>query len=88
MVNETRRAWASIGKKFYGILKSEKGSLIFKRSIYTSKEIKKGELFTKNNIKVIRPNKGVQPKFYEKILGKRSLKNIKAASPLSFKHFK
>ncbi len=88
LVQETKRAWASIGKKFYGILNSEKGSLIFKRSIYSSKEIKKGELFTKNNIKVIRPNKGVAPKFYEKILGKKSLKNIKIASPLSFKHFK
>ena len=88
LVQETKRAWASIGKKFYGILNSEKGSLIFKRSIYSSKEIKKGELFTKNNIKVIRPNKGVAPKFYEKIVGKKSLKNIKIASPLSFKHFK
>ena len=88
LVQETKRAWASIGKKFYGILNSEKGSLIFKRSIYSSKEIKKGELFTRNNIKVIRPNKGVAPKFYEKILGKKSLKNIKIASPLSFKHFK
>ena len=88
LVQETKRAWASIGKKFYGILNSERGSLIFKRSIYSSKEIKKGELFTKNNIKVIRPNKGIAPKFYEKILGKKSLKNIKIASPINFKHFK
>jgi len=88
LVHETKRAWASIGKKFYGILNSEKGSLIFKRSIYSSKEIKKGEMFTKNNIKVIRPNKGIAPKFYDKILGKKALKNIKIATPLTFKHFK
>jgi pseudaminic acid synthase len=88
LVCESKRAWKSIGKKFYGISKSEKGSLIFKRSIYTSKDIKKGEQFSLSNIKIIRPNKGLEPKFFEKILGKKSNKNIKKATPLKFNHFK
>ena len=88
LVNETRRAWSSLGKKFYGILKSEKGSMIFKRSIYSTKFIKKGEFFTKKNIRVIRPNKGVAPKYYEKIIGKKSLTNIQPASPIKYKHFR
>lgn len=88
LVNETRRAWLSLGKKFYGILDSEKGSLIFKRSIYSSRNIKKGELFTASNIKVVRPNRGILPKYYDTVLGKKALKNIRIATPLNFKHFK
>ena len=88
LVCESKRAWKSIGKIFYGISKSEKGSLIFKRSIYASKDIKKGEKFCKENIKVVRPNKGLNPKFFEKILGKKCCKNIKKAFPLKFIHVK
>ena len=76
LVCESRRAWESIGKKYFGILKSEENSIIFKRSIYASRNILKGEKFTKNNIKIIRPSFGISPKYFDKILGKKSLKNI------------
>ena len=87
LVIECKRAWQSKGKIFYGVTKSEKKSLIFKRSIYTSKKIKKGELLSKKNIKVIRPNLGLHPKFYEKILGKKVLKDLDRATALKKSHF-
>ena len=87
LVIECRRAWESKGKIFYGVAKSEKNSLIFKRSIYTSKNIRKGEIFTKKNIKVVRPNLGLHPKFYEKILGKKALKNLNKATALKKSHY-
>ena len=58
LVVETKRAWKSKGKVYYGISKSERASIIFKRSIYISKNIKKNEIFKKKNIKVVRPNLG------------------------------
>ncbi len=87
LVIECKRAWQSKGKIFYGVTKSEKKSLIFKRSIYTSKKIKKGELLSKKNIKVIRPNLGLHPKYYEKILGKKVLKDLDRATALKKSHF-
>jgi len=87
LVCESRRAWESIGKKYYGILKSEENSIIFKRSIYASRNILKGEKFTKNNIKIIRPSFGIAPKYFDKILGKKSLKSIEQATPIKKNHY-
>jgi N-acetylneuraminate synthase len=87
LVCESRRAWESIGKKYYGILKSEENSIIFKRSIYASRNILKGEKFTKNNIKIVRPSFGISPKYFDKILGKKSLKNIEQATPIKKNYY-
>jgi len=75
-------SWKALGKVFYGPTKNE---IIFKksrRSIYISKDIKKGEKFTKKNIKVIRPSYGMHPKYFEKILGKKSKNFISFGTPL------
>ena len=82
LVIESRRAWKSKGKVFYGVSKSEKSSLIFKRSIYVSQNINKGEKFTKKNIKIVRPNLGLHPKYFNLILGKKSKKKLLMATPL------
>ena len=85
LVVETKRAWKSRGKVYYGISKSERASVIFKRSIYVSRNIKKDELLSKNNIKVVRPNLGLQPKYFNQVLGKKAKKNLFRANPLKLK---
>ena len=55
----------------------------FRRSIFSIQNIKKGEKFTNKNIKTLRPCIGLSASNYENILGKKSLKNIKAGKPLS-----
>ncbi len=72
--NDSTLVWQSLGKTNYGATNNEKAYLKFKRSIYVTKNLKKGDIFTKKNIKVIRPNKGLRPKFYENLLGKKSSK--------------
>lgn len=49
----------------------------FSRSLYISKDIKKGEIFTHENIKSVRPGYGLHPKYLNEILGKTSLKDYK-----------
>jgi len=71
LVDESERAWQSIGKVSYGPLKSEIGSLIFRRSIYISKDMKRGEKFTPENIRIVRPGHGLEPKYYDVVLGKK-----------------
>jgi sialic acid synthase SpsE len=72
-----------MGKKYFFRNKSENHSLKFRRSIYAVSHIKKGEKFTKKNIKVIRPGFGIQPVYFEKLINKRSPFDIKRESPLS-----
>ncbi|GAB3508491.1 pseudaminic acid synthase [Emticicia fontis] len=83
LVVETERAWQSLGQVQYGVQESERKSLLFKRSIYVVKEIKAGELFTEENIRVIRPGDGMPPKYYEGLLGKAASKDFKAGTPLN-----
>jgi len=84
LVIETERAFLSLGKVQYGIQDIEKNSMNFKRSIYVVKDIKAGENFTEENIRIIRPGDGLEPKFYDNIIGKTAITDIKRGSPLTW----
>jgi pseudaminic acid synthase len=71
-----------MGKKYFFRNKSENQSLQFRRSIYAVSNIKKGEKFTKKNIRVIRPGFGIQPFYFEKLINKKSPLHIKSQTPL------
>ena len=60
-----------MGKKYFFRNKSENHSLQFRRSIYAVSNIKKGEKFTKQNIRVIRPGFGIKPFYFEKLINKK-----------------
>jgi pseudaminic acid synthase len=75
-------AFKLLGKNTFFRNKNENKSKIFRRSIFTTKNIKKGEKFTRDNIRVIRPGHGLEPKYYNKILNKKSPININKEEPL------
>jgi pseudaminic acid synthase len=84
LVVETERAWQALGRVQYGIQKAEENSLRYKRSVYVVEDVQEGELFTKENLRVIRPGDGLAPKYYEKVLGRRASRSIKRATPMSW----
>ncbi|MBM7572157.1 pseudaminic acid synthase [Aquibacillus albus] len=84
LVAETKRAWQALGKVSYGPTDKEKSSLKFRRSIYVSKDIKSGDIFTKENLRIVRPGYGLSPKYYEQILGKQAKNDMKAGTPLTW----
>ena len=57
-----------------------------KRSIYACKKIKKGEKFSANNIRVVRPGLGLHPKYYRFLIGKKSKFNIDEASKIKLSY--
>ena len=71
-----------LGKKYFFRNKSENKSKIFRRSIFAIKDIKKGDNFTKKNIKSIRPYNGLEPKYFNKILNKKCPINIEKFEPI------
>lgn len=84
LVEESERAFLSLGKVQYDVQNVENKSLRFKRSIYAIRDIKIGEEFTKDNIKIIRPGDGLKPIYYEVIIGKKAKRDIKFATPLTW----
>jgi pseudaminic acid synthase len=80
MVKKIRICEKALGKISYDLSKESKLSLVGKRSIYASNNIKIGEKINKKNIKVVRPSYGLHPSYYKKILGKISKRNINFGS--------
>lgn len=79
-----KTSWDALGTVDYGQKSSEQDNVKFRRSLYAVEDIKQGDKITKLNVKSIRPGYGLQPKFYENILGKHLIKDISAGSPLSW----
>jgi pseudaminic acid synthase len=85
LVDETKRAWQSLGKVHYGVSESEKDSLQFKRSIYFVENLNAGEEITLKNIRCIRPGYGLEPKHYFNLIGKKVKKEILRGEPVDWK---
>lgn len=83
LVIETERAFLALGNVQLDTQKSEKKSRQFRRSIYVVKDIKKGDSFSAENIRVIRPGDGMAPKYYESLLGKKVKQNLKFGTALN-----
>jgi N-acetylneuraminate synthase len=83
LVEETARVSQAIGCVTYQLSESEIKSQVFRRSIYVVKNIKQGEMFTKENIRCIRPGHGLHPRNYETILGKKAPTDLLKGTSLS-----
>lgn len=83
MVQAIRDTEKLLGKVEYKVNEKNRH---YARSLYASKNIKKGEIFSHENIKSIRPSLGLHPKYLKQILGKKALKDIEFATPLSALH--
>jgi N-acetylneuraminate synthase len=81
LVSDVTIAYQSLGNVFYGPTEAEIPSLKFRRSLYVVKDIKKGELFTIENIRSIRPADGMCPKHLPNILGKKAKRDYHFGEP-------
>lgn len=82
--DESLKAWQALGKISYDLSLSEQSSLMFRRSIYVVHNISAGEFFTSKNIRIIRPGVGLQPKYYDILIGKRSSCDIQRGEPMKW----
>lgn len=84
LVIESERAWLGLGSVKFDVLESEKSSLRFKRSIYAVNNIAAGEKLTSKNIRVIRPGDGIEPKYYDQILGRKAQFKIQKGTAITW----
>lgn len=86
LVIETGRAWQALGKISYGPTEKERASMQYRRSLYVTKDMKAGDTFTKDNLRVIRPCFGLPPKYYDILLGKKICRDAKKGTPMSWEY--
>lgn len=82
MVLDVRNAAVIANGPDYSLTIGEKASTVFRRSIFVVEDIKAGDVFTANNIRVIRPGYGMKPKFYSEVIGKHASCDIQRGMPL------
>lgn len=68
MVKDVHQATQMLGNATYKLNDDEKKNLAYRRSLFAVKDIKKGERFTEENVRSIRPSNGISPKYYEALL--------------------
>ncbi len=71
LVDETRRAWESLGEVRYGPTAGETSSLKFRRSLYFVKALERGSVVSPGDVRSIRPGYGLPPKYLDRVLGMR-----------------
>lgn len=84
LVKECIAAEKSLGIVNYKKSSQEATSATHRRSIYASSDIKAGDTFSEENIRVIRPGFGLKPKHYEELLGKKAAQDISFGTPLKW----
>jgi N-acetylneuraminate synthase len=84
LVSESARAWQAMGAVSYGPTEAELKSLAFRRSLYVVKDMRAGERFTSDNLRAIRPGKGLPPKHYDQLLGRDVRVDVKRGTPVSW----
>lgn len=84
LVDGTMLIWRSLGHVRYSPLAVEETSLKERPSIYVVRALKKGELFTEHNVRVVRPSNGLEPKHYKSVIGKACTRDVDAEAPMSW----
>ncbi|XGQ70161.1 pseudaminic acid synthase [Campylobacter hepaticus] len=88
MVDAIRQTEKALGDDRLILDEKSLKNRVFARSLYASKDIKKGEVFSQYNVKSVRPSFGLHPKFYQELLGKKATKDIEFAQALKESDFK
>jgi N-acetylneuraminate synthase len=82
LVSEVSRASSTLGQPSFHPLEAEQMVLANRRSLYVTSAIARGEKFTLENVRSIRPGKGLKPKYLHTILGKTAARAINFGEPL------
>lgn len=84
LVEESRRAHQALGEVCYGGMEAEQKSKHYRRSIFVSKSVKKGEVLTAQNLKIVRPASGLQPKHWDNVIGQVATQDLVAGTPMNW----
>ncbi|MCC5464034.1 pseudaminic acid synthase [Pelosinus baikalensis] len=84
LVTESERAYQALGQVSYGPSQAEQASLQYRRSLYVVEDIQAGELFTKHNVRAIRPGLGLPTKYLDLVIGRKVKEDVRRGTPVSW----
>jgi len=84
LVVETERAWQALGQVHYGVTEAERKSLVYRRSLYVTRDMVAGEAFSADNLRAIRPGLGLAPRHLDAVLGRTARQALKRGTALAW----
>ena len=87
LVVKTGETYHALGDENFSRPNLEKENKIFRRSLYFVEDLKAGDVITKKHIRRIRPGFGLEPKYYDHILGKKVKNNIEIGRRVTLDDF-
>ena len=82
MIDKIRNTEKALGKASYALTNKQLEGKYFSRSLYIVKDVKKGDMVTKENIRSIRPGFGLHPKYFDLVLNKKFTEDFKKGTRL------
>jgi len=83
----TKTAWEALGKVNYERTEAEKGNVKFRRSLYFVRDLKQGDIITKDCVRSVRPGFGLAPKHLDAIIGAKLNSDVSANTPVKTEVF-
>lgn len=84
LVQESEKAWQALGVPRYKATPIEENSKKFRRSIYFVKAMNAGDVITENCIRCIRPGYGLEPQYWDQVIGKKVVQDITVGDPVTW----
>jgi pseudaminic acid synthase len=84
LVEAVRSAEKSLGEVRYGVSPREARTRPYRRSLFVVSEVRRGDLFTEENVRSIRPANGLHPRHLPEILGRHAAHDIERGTPMSW----
>lgn len=84
LVRETAIAWSARGVVAYGATQAERPSLAFRRSLHVVADLRAGDVLSGANLAALRPAGGVEPRYWDVVIGMAVVGPVRAGTPLSW----
>jgi pseudaminic acid synthase len=84
MVDAVRVAEKALGEIHFGISAKEASSRVFRRSLFVVQDVKRGDQFTAENVRSIRPGQGLHTRHLTELMGRHAACDIERGTPLSW----
>lgn len=84
MVGEVRQVDRALGRISYERSSEEVGSVCFRRSLFIVRDVRKGDVFTADNVRSIRPGYGLPPRHLMDVLGRTATRDIERGTPVTW----
>jgi N-acetylneuraminate synthase len=86
MVEAVRTTEKALGTVHYGVSGREAESRAFRRSLFVVRDVRRGEPFTAENVRSIRPGYGLHPRHFDEVLGRCASQELQRGTPLQWAH--